>query len=87
MLIVVLISEHNFHSNVSNESDPYFELMVWATLSLYPEIAELMWSNTQEPIRGALFVLMILRKLNKSKKVKLEQQNKILTPCSLSSIG
>jgi hypothetical protein len=65
----ILIAEHNFNSNVSNESDPYFELMVWATLSLNSEIAELMWSYTQEPIKGALFVLIILRKLQKSKKV------------------
>ncbi|KAL5248518.1 hypothetical protein ACHWQZ_G017638 [Mnemiopsis leidyi] len=62
-------SRHDFDSNVSNESDPYFELMVWATLSLYPQVAELMWSNTQEPIKAALFVLIILRKLHKSKKV------------------
>ena len=56
-------------SDVSNESDPYFELLVWAVLSLNPEIASLMWKGTQEPIRAALFVVMILKRLCKAHKV------------------
>ena len=62
-------SRNGFNSNVSNESDPYFELTLWATLSLYPELAYVMWKGTQEPIRVALFVVMLLKRLSSADKV------------------
>ena len=67
---------NNFASDVTNESDPYFEVMVWAALSLYPEIAYLMWKGTQEPIRAALFVVMLLKRLRKAKKVIINANDK-----------
>lgn len=38
-------SDHHFRSNTSFEADPHFEIMVWAALSLNPELAELMWKG------------------------------------------
>eukprot|EP00116_Pleurobrachia_bachei_P007949 sb/3468211/ len=61
MMINKLVGhKHNFNSNVSNEGDAYFEVMVWAALSLYPDVAYKMWQGTQEPIKSALFVLNML---------------------------
>ena len=60
---------NKFEYSVTFEQDPHFELMVWAALTLCPEIAERMWQGTLEPIRAALFVVLLMKKLKRKDKV------------------
>ena len=45
------------------ESDPFFELTLWAILMLRDDLAVLLWRYTEDPIRCCLVSLLMLYRL------------------------
>lgn len=58
-LLNMLIS-NGFTACTGYEVDPFFELTLWAVLMLREDMAVLLWRYTQDPIRCALVVILLL---------------------------